>query len=97
MNIMMRLVFSFLILMISIHVFSQNVNKVFMPEKRVESRQEIVIPDIDGYKVMKCDFHIHTVFSDGDVWPDYRVSEAWKDGLDAIAITDHIEYRPHSQ
>ena len=23
-----------------------------------------------------------------------RVDEAWKDGLDAIAITDHIEVRP---
>ena len=24
-----------------------------------------------------------------------RVSEAWRQGLDAIAITDHIEYQPH--
>jgi hypothetical protein len=36
------------------------------------------------------------VFSDGNVWPTVRVTEAWKEGLDAIAITDHIEYRPHS-
>ena len=40
------------------------------------------------------DFHTHTIFSDGRVWPTMRVDEAWKDGLDAIAITDHIEVRP---
>lgn len=57
-------------------------------------RELIRIPDVQGYKTLKCDFHIHTVFSDGKVWPDVRVSEAWQEGLDAIAITDHIEYRP---
>lgn len=40
---------------------------------------------------------MHTVFSDGDVWPTVRVQEAWTEGLDVIAITDHIEYLPHSQ
>lgn len=60
-------------------------------------RDEIRIPDAAGYKVLKCDFHIHTVFSDGLVWPDIRVMEAWQEGLDAIAITDHIEYRPHKE
>jgi hypothetical protein len=34
---------------------------------------------------------MHTVFSDGLVWPTVRVEEAWRQGLDAIAITDHIE------
>lgn len=58
-------------------------------------RQNLNIPDIMGYKTLKCDLHAHTVFSDGDVWPVVRVNEAWRDGLDAIAITDHIEYRPH--
>jgi len=58
-------------------------------------RTVIRIPDIPGYKTLKCDFHIHTVFSDGKVWPDVRVNEAWKQGYDAIAITDHIEYQPH--
>ncbi len=60
-------------------------------------RNEIQIPDVDGYKTLKCDFHIHTVFSDGKVWPDIRVAEAWQEGLDAIAITDHIEYRPNKE
>ncbi|NMB80571.1 MAG: histidinol-phosphatase [Ignavibacteria bacterium] len=58
-------------------------------------RKEIKIPDIPGYKTLKCDFHSHTVFSDGTVWPTFRVEEAWRDGLDALAITDHIEYQPH--
>ena len=57
-------------------------------------RNEIVIPGFDGYQVLKCDFHIHTVFSDGTVWPTVRVQEAWQEGLDAIAMTDHLEYRP---
>ncbi|MHC4570194.1 MAG: PHP domain-containing protein [Planctomycetota bacterium] len=38
---------------------------------------------------------MHTVFSDGQVWPTTRVAEAVREGLDAIAITDHIEYQPH--
>jgi hypothetical protein len=54
------------------------------------------IPDILNYKTLKCDFHIHTIFSDGKVWPDIRVYEAYKEDLDAIAITDHIEHRPFS-
>ena len=60
-------------------------------------RREIQVPDIMGYKTLKCDFHMHTVFSDGLVWPTVRVDEAWQEGLDAIAITDHIEYQPHKQ
>lgn len=55
------------------------------------------IPDVPGFKTLKCDFHIHTVFSDGSVWPNIRAEEAWREGLDAIAITDHIEYQPHKQ
>lgn len=62
-----------------------------------QSRNEIDLPNIPGFLTLKCDFHMHTVFSDGNVWPTTRVEEAWAEGLDAIAITDHIEYRPHSQ
>jgi len=61
------------------------------------ARTELKIPDIAGYKTLKCDFHMHTVFSDGDVWPTVRVEEAWREGLDAIAITDHIEVQPHKK
>ena len=60
-------------------------------------RREINIPDILDYKTLKCDLHMHTVFSDGLVWPTVRVDEAWREGLDAISITDHIEYQPHKK
>lgn len=40
---------------------------------------------------------MHTVFSDGSVWPTTRVEEAWLEGLDAISITDHLEYQPHKK
>ena len=66
-----------------------------LPEMEISDlRNDIRIPDVDGFHVLKCDFHTHTIFSDGRVWPTMRVDEAWKDGLDAIAITDHIEVRP---
>lgn len=95
---MKRVLLSFVVLlMCSALALGQNVNKIYMPESIGDVRQEVVIPDVAGYKVLKCDFHIHTVFSDGDVWPTYRVTEAWKDGLDVISITDHIEYLPHKK
>ena len=60
-------------------------------------RDYIRIPDIPGYLTLKCDLHIHSAYSDGSVWPSVRVDEAWSEGLDAIAITEHIEYRPNNQ
>lgn len=62
-----------------------------------QSRKIINVPNIPGYQTLKCDFHMHTVFSDGTVWPTVRIEEAWEEGLDAISITDHLEYRPHSK
>lgn len=67
------------------------------PFTTAEAKHKINIPDVLGYKTLKCDFHIHTVFSDGQVWPTVRVDEAEREGLDAISITDHIEYQPHEQ
>lgn len=64
-------------------------------EPVTRARTPVRLPDIPGYRTLKCDFHIHTVFSDGLVWPSVRSEEAWRQGLDAIAITDHIEYQPH--
>ncbi len=64
-------------------------------EKAPENTRAIEFPDIPGYVTLKCDLHMHTVLSDGNVWPNIRVQEALKDGLDAISITDHIEYQPH--
>lgn len=61
---------------------------------QIDSRKEVKIPDIPGYMTLKCDLHMHTIFSDGLVWPTVRVDEAWREGLDVIAISDHIEYIP---
>lgn len=64
-------------------------------EPVLRARTPIRLPEVPGYVTLKCDFHMHTVFSDGQVWPTVRAEEAWREGLDAIAITDHIEYQPH--
>ena len=39
---------------------------------------------------------MHSVFSDGNVWPNIRVQEALRDNLDVISLTEHLEYQPHS-
>ena len=65
------------------------------PARAAEPRHPIHFPALEGYQTVACDFHMHTVFSDGEVWPPVRVQEAWRQGLDVIAITDHIEYQPH--
>ena len=54
------------------------------------------MPDLPGFKTLKGDFHLHTVFSDGRVWPTVHVQEAWRDGLDVIALTEHAEYQPYA-
>lgn len=54
--------------------------------------KKVKLPDIPGYVTLKSDFHMHTVFSDGHVWPSFRVTEALRDGLDAISITEHIDF-----
>lgn len=42
--------------------------------------------------VISSDLHIHTVFSDGEVWPSIRIKEARRDSLDLISMTEHLEY-----
>ncbi|MDR0522027.1 MAG: twin-arginine translocation signal domain-containing protein [Planctomycetaceae bacterium] len=74
-------------------LFQESYKKRFGAEK-TEPRK-ITIPDAGKWKVLKGDFHIHTLFSDGHVMPVDRVHEAVQNGLDVISITDHIEYRPY--
>lgn len=61
--------------------------------KATTHRTEIVLPEVKGFNCYKADFHIHTSYSDGQLTPAGRVEEAWYDGLDIIAITDHLESR----
>jgi hypothetical protein len=62
---------------------------------RRKTPRKITIPDVGEFKILKGDFHIHTLFSDGQVMPKDRVLEAVDNGLDVISITDHIEYHPN--
>lgn len=79
----------------SLYLRGQSVNNIQLSNIQTDhSRKNINIPNIPGYITLKCDFHIHTIFSDGVVWPEVRVQEAWEEGLDAISITDHIENQP---
>lgn len=82
----------FIFVILSLSALGQVPNRI--KEKQIIRkihRKHINIPNIDGYITLKGDFHMHTVFSDGTVWPTLRVQEAWSEGLDAIAITDHIK------
>lgn len=58
-------------------------------------REEFILPEVNGYNIYKADLHTHTIYSDGDCTPEFRVREAWYDGLDVLAVTDHVEYRRH--
>jgi len=66
-------------------------------ERHDPCRKEIILPQVNGYNVYKADLHTHSVFSDGSVLPGLRVKEAWQDGLDVMAVTEHIEHRPHEK
>jgi len=46
-------------------------------------------PQVGGYQVLRGDFHMHTVNSDGHFTTRERVEESKKLGYDVIAITDH--------
>jgi hypothetical protein len=50
-----------------------------------------------GVELIAADLHIHTVFSDGNVWPTIRVDEARREDLDLISLTEHLEYQPHKR
>jgi predicted metal-dependent phosphoesterase TrpH len=62
-----------------------------------KSKRALSFPDIPGYVTLKTDLHIHSVFSDGNVWPTIRVQEALHDNLDVISLTEHLEYQPHKE
>ena len=72
-------------------------NNQLYGQKQNKYERKLFFPDIENYKTLLTDFHQHTVFSDGLVWPTIRVDEAVRDGLDAISLTDHLEYQPFSK
>ena len=76
---------------------SKNAEMLRHSEYHTPVRTEMYIPQVCGYNVYKSDLHTHSVYSDGQVTPKYRVREAWLDGLDVMAVTEHIEYRPYDK
>ncbi|MEN8250595.1 MAG: Sb-PDE family phosphodiesterase, partial [Bacteroidota bacterium] len=84
----MKLLLTFLASILFINLQAQTLH-THLPERAID------FPDIPGYFTLKADLHQHTVFSDGSVWPDIRVEEAIRDGLDVVSMTDHLEYQPH--
>lgn len=56
-------------------------------------RTSFVLPAVDGLNCYTADLHVHSFYSDGEISPAERVKEAWIDGLDIMALTDHIETR----
>jgi hypothetical protein len=80
-----------------IHGLSLAVLLLIATQGHAQPRYEVGFPDLPGYVTLVCDLHMHTVFSDGEVWPSVRVREAWRQGLDVISVTDHIEYQPHEE
>lgn len=57
------------------------------------SRQEIFLPSLGGYTPYKADLHMHSTLSDGVINIKGRMEEAWHDGLDVIATTEHMSIR----
>jgi histidinol phosphatase-like PHP family hydrolase len=68
---------------------------VLPASESMDQKRLIQFPDTKAYKTLILDPHTHSTFSDGHVWPTIRIAEALKDGLDAIAITEHLEWQPH--
>ena len=77
----MRQIISILLIIASLNSYSQK-RKVFFKSP-------------EGVYFISSDLHIHSVFSDGAVWPTVRVDEAIKDSLDLISLTEHLEYQSH--
>ena len=77
--------------------YTDSENKDMLRHNAREGRQrvEMVLPQVRGFNIYKADLHNHTIFSDGSVTPEFRIKEAWHDGLDVIAVTEHVEYRPY--
>lgn len=58
------------------------------------SRREIFLPTVNGYNPYKADLHMHSTLTDGVVNIKGRMEEAWSDGLDILAATEHMSIRP---
>ena len=84
---------------VSAQYYEDAVNKemLHIRQPRNSQRKEFIAPSVDGYTAYKADLHTHTIFSDGHLSMDARLREAWQNGLDVMAVTEHLEYRKHEK
>lgn len=80
-------IYTYLLVLCSLNLAAQ--------DKHAHPHRSIDFPNTEKYQTLVVDLHMHTVFSDGSVWPDIRVEEAVRDEVDAISLTEHLEYQPH--
>ena len=92
---MTNLITILFILFFSLNIYSHG-SAGSIPSDETSDRA-INFPDTKQYKTLVTDLHTHSVFSDGHVWPNIRVGEALRDGLDVLAVTEHLEYQPHRE
>ena len=62
--------------------------------KGANVRKTIVLPQVNGYNLYTADLHVHSTYSDGTMKMTARIDEAWRDGFDIMAATDHMSIRP---
>lgn len=86
-------VFSALSVSAQYYVDNRNPEMLRIGKPHYITRQEFYAPSVDGYTAYQADLHTHTIFSDGHLSMEARVREAWADGLDIMAVTEHLEYR----
>ena len=55
-------------------------------------KRKVFFKSSKGNFLISSDLHIHSVFSDCEVWPSIRIKEARRDSLDLISLTEHLEY-----
>ena len=92
-----RLLRFFMAFILTVHTsfaLAHNKAGALLPPAAIQHR--LVFPDTENFRVLSADLHTHSVFSDGHVWPNIRVAEALRENLDVIAITEHLEWTPHS-
>lgn len=74
-----------------------NKDMLHIRQPRNSQRKEFIAPSVDGYTAYKADLHTHTIYSDGHLSMEARLREAWQNGLDVMAVTEHLEYRKHEK
>lgn len=61
-----------------------------LPNRKIAfNPTRISLPSVRGFNAYTADLHMHTIYSDAQLTPEMRVYEAYMEGIDILAITDH--------